>query len=221
VANRSYLYSLSNRPTSYADRPETISGLSEWVYAVPFSYRVLLSGDPRRCASLISDGFDDDPPDQKTPLCAISGDFAAGHARLRKFAAAVRTIGTAELAATLDETETFLDRHRDEFLLLETVELDCMTEETADGLRACVDREIEECKRVGAAIDALPDDPAAAGALLAKAAEDPAHALHGLVFDDGFDNTRDDRTEYPLGLSGWTDVLYFSLWDKATFEANA
>ena len=216
MANRSYLYSLSNRPTAYDDRPETISGLSEWPYAVPFSFRVLLSGDPRRCASLISDGFDDDPPDQKTALYAISGDFEAGYARLRKFAAAVRTLGTTELNSALDETAAFLDRHRDEFLLLETVELDCMTEESGNGMRACVEREIEECRRVGAAIDALPDDPAAAGAILAKS----AGAFDGLVFDDGFDNTRDDRTEYPLGLSYWTDVLYFSLWDKATFEAD-
>jgi hypothetical protein len=216
MANRSYLYSLSNRPTSYDDRPDTISGLSEWAYAVPFSFRVLVSGDPQRCASLISDGFDDDPPEEKTALYAISGDFAAGFARLRKFAAAVRTLGTAELNTTLDQTEAFLDQHRDRFVLLETVEVDCMTEDSADGLRACVEREIEECGRVGAAIDALPDDPAAAGAILAKA----AGAFEGLVFDDGFDNTRDDRTEYPLGLSYWTDVLYFSLWDKATFAAN-
>jgi hypothetical protein len=48
MANRAYLYSLSNRPTSYTDRPETITGLSEWPYAIPFTYRVLLSGD-RSC----------------------------------------------------------------------------------------------------------------------------------------------------------------------------
>jgi hypothetical protein len=215
VANRSYLYSLSNRPASYDDRPDTISGLSEWPYAIPFAFRVLVSGDPQLCASLISDGFDDDPADQKTKLHAISGEFATGCARLRKFAAAARALGCAELNAALDETEAFLDQHKDEFVLLETVELDCMTEESAAGMRACVEREIEECKRVGAAIDALPDDPTAAAETLTK-----AEALRGLVFDDGFDNTRDDRTEYPLGLSYWTDVLYFSLWDKATFEAN-
>lgn len=221
MANRSYLYSLSNRPTSYADRPETISGLSEWPYAVPFSFRVLASGDPRVCSSLVSDGFDDDPPDRKTPLHAISGEFATGYARLRKVAAAVRAIGdSAELRESLDRTEAFLEQHQDEFVLLETVELDTMVEEDPSALRACVEREAEECTRVGAAIDALPGDPAAAAEALAKAAKEPGSPLHGLVFDDGFDNTRDDRTEYPLGL-GWFEVLYFSLWDKATFEANA
>ena len=53
MANRSYLYSLSNRPASYADRPETICGLSEWPYAVPFSYRLLMSGDPQGVADAV------------------------------------------------------------------------------------------------------------------------------------------------------------------------
>ena len=75
MANRAYLYSLSKPPTSYSDRPDTICGLSEWAYGVPFSYRVLMSGNPRACASLISDGLEDDPKDKKTKLYAISGDF--------------------------------------------------------------------------------------------------------------------------------------------------
>lgn len=217
MANRSYLYSVSNRPTSYVDRPDTISGLSEWPYAVPFSYRVLLSGDPRLCASLISDGFEDDDPDNKTPLHAISGEFDAGYARLKKFGDVVRLVSTsAELRAQLDETEAFLDQHRDRYLLLETIELDCMTETGPDALRACVEQEIERCREVGAAIDALPGDPAAAAAELEKR----AGAFHGLVLDDDFDNVRDDKTDNPLGLSWWTDVLYFALWNKAEFAAN-
>lgn len=216
MANRSYLYSLGNRPTSYADRPDTVSGLSEWAYAVPFSYRVLLSGDPRPCASLIADGFEDDTPEQATALHAISGEFDAGRARLRKFGAVLRAVGgSAELRARLDETEEFLDRHRDRFLLLETVELDSMTEESADGLLACVEREIDACRHAGAAVDALSDDLAVAAAQLEIAArlqaETPFDAFHGLVLDDGFD----DGSARPLGVSRWTDVLYFALPDAA------
>lgn len=206
MANRSYLYSIGNRPSSYADRPETISGLSEWPYAVPFSYRVLMSGDPRLCASLISDGFEDDPPERKTRLHAISAEFDTGFARLKKFCAAVPAV-SADLSAALDETLTFLDKHRDRYLLLETIELDSMTESSEAGLRACVEQEIELCREAGAAVDALPADWQAA-------------ALQGLVLDDDFDNTRDGKTEYPLGVSWWTDVLYFSLWNRAEFEAN-
>src|SRR5690242_3617497 len=112
MANRAYLYSLSNRPTSYADRPETISGLSEWAYAIPFSYRVLMSGGPRPCASLVSDGFDDEPAGRKTKLYAISGDFEAGFARLKRFVSIARPLvapSSPALVAGMDETLTFLE----------------------------------------------------------------------------------------------------------------
>lgn len=90
MANRSYLYSLSNRPAAYVDRPETISGLSEWPYDVPFMYRLLMSGDPQPCASLVSDGMEDEEPGSKTRLYAISGVFEPGYARVRRFADIVR-----------------------------------------------------------------------------------------------------------------------------------
>jgi hypothetical protein len=226
MANRSYLYSLSNRPSSYEDRPETISGLSEWPYAVPFSYRVLMAGDPRLCASLVTDGFDDDPPDRKTALYAISGDFDAGYARLSKLCAAVRAAGgdSAGLVAALDETEKFLGEHRDRYLLLETIELDSMVESGEDALRACAEQELGRCVQAGAAVDALPADVAEAGVRLAEAADQksaaPLSAFYGLVLDNDFDNVRDDMTENPLGLSWWTDILYFTLSNRAEFEAG-
>ena len=227
MANRSYLYLLSNRPESYEDRPETISGLSEWPYAIPFSFRVLMSGDPRLCASLISDGFEDDEPGQRTRLHAISGEFDAGHARLRKFLTAARAANPrAEgLGAAVDTTLTYLGTHRDKYLLLETIELDIMTESGQDALRAAAESALADCRAAGAAVDALPDDPGEAGALLAKVVENradgPLGACHGLRLDDRFDDTRGGGTDHPLGLSLWTDVLYFALWNRAEFEANA
>jgi hypothetical protein len=225
MANRSYLYSLSNRPESYEDRPDTISGLSEWPYAIPFSYLVLLSGDPRLCASLISDGFDDDPPERRTKLYAISGEFDAGYARLKKFAAAARAASDSDdLRAALDEAEKFLDAHRDRYVLLETIELDTMLVSGEVELRTVIEGHLALCREAGAAIDALPDDAQEAGAVLAKAAAQksggPLDAFHGLVLGDHFDNTRDDRTENPIGLSWWTDVLYFALWNRAEYAAN-
>ncbi|MEU5694341.1 hypothetical protein [Actinosynnema sp. NPDC020468] len=215
MANRSYLYSLSDEPTSYADRPETVGGLAEWAYDVPFSYRVLVSCGPRLCASLISDGFEDDDPQDKTPLFGIIGEFDAGLARLKKFGDAARLVGSAALRDQLDRTEEFLHGHRNRFVLLETVELDCMETSEADALRERVEREIARCREVGAAIDALPDTAAAAAVELEKA----AGPFRGLVFGDDFDNVRDRRTTHPIGLGSWSEVLYFSLWNKAEFEA--
>lgn len=225
MANRSYLYSLSNRPTSYADRPETISGLSEWAYAVPFSYRVLMSGDPQLCSSLVSDGFEDEPPHKKSKLHAISGDFDQGFSRLEVLFSIVRPIAGAspDLIAGLDATLEFLEAHRDRNLLLETIELDCMDEEEEAGLRACVEKEIANCVRAGAAVDALATNLSDAGERLKAATQrkgpPPLDALHGLRLDDDFDNCRNNKTKYPLGLV-WYEVLFFELWNREQFEAN-
>lgn len=263
MANRSYLYSLSNRPASYADRPETISGLSEWPYDVPFMYRLLMSGDPQLCASLISDGLEGDTPEEKIRLHAIGSGFDAGFARVQRFIAIVRhlvtlpplpapppvpkaptlaerlkrfvspqaeaapvaavaqPVATAQLLAGLDETMAFLEAHRGACLLLETVELDCMSEETEEGLRGCVEEEIARCIAAGAALDALPDDIAQAArrlqAALLEEQDAPLDAFFGLRLDDDCDSTRSGATEDPLGLQ-WSDVLYFELFDRAAFE---
>lgn len=257
MANRSYLYSLANRPASYADRPETISGLSEWAYDVPFMYRVLMSGEPQLCASLVSDGFNGEEADSKTPLHAIGSRFDPGFARVQRFADIVRASATpavsavaapasfmgrlkglfsaqpaatappgpapsAQLLAALDESIAFLEAHRDSHLLLETIELDVMSEEGGDALKACVEREIARCLHVGAAIDALPADMAEAGLALRRAAAEqcpaPLDAFFGLRLDDRFDSTRSGATEHPLGLQ-WSQVLYFDLPTRAEFEA--
>jgi hypothetical protein len=237
MANRSYLYSLSNRPTSFADRPETIRPLSEWPYSVPFSYRVLMSGDPELCASLISDGFEDEPTGDKTRLHAVSSSFEPGFGRLQKLCAVLRQLAseqTPELVARLDETERFLEQHRDRYLLLETIELDTVAEEGGPDLRSAVKREIVKCRRAGEAVDALSSSVAEATVQLKSAARQrpgkpwwkwwarpaPLEALYGLRLDDDFDNTRDRKTPYPIGLSGWTDVVYFQLWNREKFETE-
>lgn len=268
MANRSYLYSLSNRPTTYEDRPETISGLSEWAYDVPFVYRLLMSADPQLCASLVSDGLEDDEESgHKARLHAISSPFAPGFERVRRFAEIVKMLAVtappsapapavaapsvsvlgrlkqmfsaaplqaevpAQAPATvehltgwLDETVAFLAAHRDDFLLLETVELDMMSEGEEEGLRACVEAEIERCRHVGDAFDALPADPHEAAHMLRRLAVEggapPLDAFSGLRYDDDCDSTRTGATERPLGLTNWSEVLYFGLFDRAEFEAH-
>jgi len=273
MANRSYLYSLSNRPSSYADRPETVSGLSEWPYDVPFMYRLLMSGDPQLCASLVADGFDSDEPESKTALYAISSHFDTGFARVKRFTDIIRA-ATAELPATaepaaapapqsaslinrlkhifaprqeapsnadaqasspsprasadellanLDETIEFLEAHRDTYLLLETIELDTMSESEEAELKACVEQEIARCVQAGAAVDALSADLEQAGKALRLATQRsgaaPMDAFFGLRLDNECDSTRTGETEYPLGLV-WYDTLYFDLMNRSEFDAQ-
>ena len=269
MANRSYLYSLGNRPTSYRDRPETISGLSEWPYDIPFVYRLLMSADPQLCGSLVSDGFDSEQEGRKTRLHAISSAFAPGFERFRRFAEIVKVLAAAaplgalapappaagsvsvlgrlkqmfsatpprveaptqapaaveQLPGWLDETVAFLAAHRNDFLLLETVELDLMSESDEEGLRHCVEDEIETCRHVGAAFDALPADIHEAATLLRRLAIEegvsPLEAFYGLRFDDDCDSTRTGATERPLGLAFWSETLYFGLLNRAEFEARS
>jgi len=267
MANRSYLYSLGNRPTSYEDRSEKISGLSEWAYDVPFMYRLLMSVDPQLCASLVADGLGDEEEGQKTRLYAISSPFAPGLERVRRFADIVKLLASTPPPATatapqaiapasllarfkemfapaspaaepcveaspeirhlpgwLDETVAFLEAHRDDFLLLETVELDTMSEGEEDALRECVESEIERCRGVGAAFEALPAEIHEAARVLRSAAVDeappPLDAFFGLRFDDECDSTKTGDTDCPLGLTNWSDVLYFGLFNRAEFEAD-
>jgi hypothetical protein len=173
---------------------------------------------------LVSDGLGDEPPDQRTRLYAISSNFDMGLARLKSFFAVLRPLASTQLIARLDESVAFLEAHRDRHLLLETVELDLMTESGEAALRACVDNEIDTCRRIGAAVDALSQNLAEAGTRLLAAArqksEAPFDVLYGLALDNDFDNVREGKTENPLGLSWWSDVLYFELWNRAQFEAN-
>lgn len=237
MANRSYLYSLSNRPTSYADRPETIRGLAEWPYDVPLSFQVLMSENSQLCASLVSDGLEDEPEGKKSKLYAISAELEPGYARLQKLAAAIRVGAQGHapaLVAAVEETLSFLDQHRDRYLLLETIELDMMMAEGEGPLRDSVESYLRACRDAGAAVDALPNDPALAAAALREAAkpssgkpwyapwkkEPPPHAFAGILLTDDFDNVRGKKTERPLGLSYWSDVLYYQLWNRERFEAE-
>ena len=66
MANRSYLYSADTLPTSDVNQKPRVVGISEWNYDIPVAFRLLLSGYPRKCRSVIWDF-----PDE----IAIAGDY--------------------------------------------------------------------------------------------------------------------------------------------------
>ncbi|MBO3273622.1 DUF7822 domain-containing protein [Pseudomonas schmalbachii] len=223
MANRSYLYSLSNQPESYQDRPETITGLSEWPYNVPLVYYLLLSGNPRLCASLISDGFEDEAPDNKTRLYAITGDFATGYARLERFAKVLRRAAPAEstqLRESITEALGFLASHRERYFLLETIELDLMNTSSETALRAVAEEHLAAARAAGAAVDALSCFDFLAARQLRSAVQsgdDRLAPFKGLSLADDFDHVGVERV---MGMGYWDTVLYFSLWNREEFEAQ-
>lgn len=248
MANRSYLFAISHPPASHDDRPLTVSGLSEWAYELPFLYRLLASGDPRLCASLISDTLDG----AAVPLHAIASPFEPGLARVQRFADIVKTLpgaqpppppptsvlgkikslfGPAEptgdaaraLGDRLDDMLAFLRAHRDRYVLLETLELDVMAEGEPQALKARVEDEIERCRQAGAALDALPADIDQAARVLQAATthkgEAPLDAFFGLRLDRACDGTPARMADYSLGMY-WSDVLYYDLAGGLPDEAG-
>lgn len=217
MANRAYLYSLSNQPRTYRDRPESITGLSEWNYRIPLSYFILASGSTTVSSSLISEGFEGEPSTKKTPFPALTGSFAEGFARFERFAAVVRLVGQdcPSLLTALQESHEFLRLHRDQFFLLETIELDSMKSANEAHLRRTVMRHLKRARAVGAEIDAWPASDVKAAERLIAAPK--GSLLSGLRFGNDFDS-RD--TEAPMGIAFWETRLYFVLWNRAEFDAR-
>ncbi|MNZ81761.1 hypothetical protein D3C78_1004390 [compost metagenome] len=224
MANRSYLYALSNQPENYQDRPETITGLSEWPYDVPLVYYLLLSGEPKLCASLVSDGFEDDAPGNKTRLYAITGNFAAGYSRLERFAAVLRRAApaaSAQLHESITEALRFLANHRDRYFLLETIELDIMTSNDGVALREMAEEHMAAARAAGAAVDALSRFDFLAARQLRQAVQSGDGRLapfKGLSLANDFDYI--DDVERVMGMGYWDTDLYFSLWNRQEFEAQ-
>lgn len=223
MANRSYLYSLTNQPKSYYDRPDSINELSEWAYDVPLAYKILMSGNPQRCASLISDGFEEEA--EKTPLYAITADFDIGFQRLLKFKSIVEPLIYAEddgMKEEINEGFNYLIESRLPYLLLETIELEIMCTNDRDELRDNVDKDIELIKLVGEAVDALPEDEEQAREILkvvAKTQQDNVFSVfYGIELNHKFDYAECLQT---MGIGYWHDGLYYSLWNKEEFEKNS
>lgn len=223
MANRSYLYSLSNQPESYADRPKAITGLSEWPWDIPLVYQILLSGEPRLCASLIAEGLNDDEPGNPTPLYALTGRFDSGFTRMKRFAEIVATIAppkSRELRRAINEALEFLSAHRNEYFLLETLELDIMEGSDSAALRQLPEKHLADVRAAAEAVDALRPWNFITVRKLRRGARGLrgkfAH-FNGVSLGDDFDNP---NTGKDLGMGYWSEVLFFDLWNRERFEAD-
>jgi len=191
VANRSYLYTTSFAPDGDAPRTpaDRVSGISEWPYAIPLVFRILVSADPRPCRSLIWT----DHPD---PI-AISGRCAPGIDRLGRFLA---RIDHPSLGSSADDAMNFLREHTepDGWFVLECGEIFDMDDEplgdqntrTIGGL-ADIDTEIE--------------------ATLAGLAPTKPNFWQR-IFGPAPESVEAPIRE--LGLGYWSDTLYFDLGDR-------
>ncbi|WP_442680041.1 DUF7822 domain-containing protein [Sphingomonas sp. ASY06-1R] len=189
MANRAYLFATDIVPGS---APADTIGLSEWPYAIPLSYAILVSGETAQCPSTI---WED--------AMAFVGDYDAGLARLKSFLGKVQAPAAQPL---IEETLAFLgsDANRRKYILLEVQEVfemdddpDAQVAAFADGLETLDDD-------IAAELAALPSgSPTAAPGLFTRlfgqksAASSPTDA--GVV-----------ETVEEWGLGAWSSHLYYS-----------
>lgn len=219
MANRSYLYSLTNQPSSFEDPPERITGLTEANYSVPFISALLVSTNPSVTASLFAPVLTHDDGTEMTKLPALSAPMGPGVARLERFLAALRAAApeNEQLHREADSALEFLAEHRHQYLQLETIELAMMSVESQDDLDELIAEHRGEAVAAGEAVDALPDGVEEAGRVLRDALESGEgvfSVFRGLPLDNGWGP--DDQL---LGLSHWSTNLYWSI--KGTAELKA
>ena len=115
MANRSYLFASPFMPGAGAapDDPQRVQGLSEYAYAIPLVYRILVSADVRLCTSMIW---------TVPEATALAGRCGAGIDRLAQF---LSRIADPTVAPLKDQALDFLARHADRggYIVLECAEI--------------------------------------------------------------------------------------------------
>lgn len=121
MANRSYLYASDFIPGQPDGQGRKLVGLSEWRYDIPLVFKLLASGRPQLCPSLIGGDHGD---------IAIVGDYAAGLSALEAFLARLQYPPAQRL---VNEALEFLHapEQRARYLVLEPGELFAMTDAPA------------------------------------------------------------------------------------------
>jgi hypothetical protein len=200
MANRSYLYTLDIRPKSYADRPGSIIGLTEFAYAVPTLSYLLVSDDTALCPSLL---FDSD-----ISIFAVCGRTEIGLRRayhlLDMLAGGQKIANREPLRLATQEMRGFLDQRRLPFMYLEVAEIDMMQVDNDAGIRAAAEQHARTARELGAWVDQLTPDQVD----LAMAAGGAMES----VFDHAgnYDQMRGSSPPpRPIGMGFWSDVLYY------------
>jgi len=145
MANRSYLYSIDFDPTTTPrDNDSKVCGLSEWPYAIPFAYLLLVSQDAKACNSIIF-GYD-------KPI-AIMGDFYKGRQRLLDFMERLEGLGILEkeeLEWQTTEARAFLNNpaNQGSYIVLECGEIFDMADESEGALEELNERLLNTIKNL-------------------------------------------------------------------------
>jgi hypothetical protein len=197
MANRSYLYSSNFVPSLEANAGDRrITGISEWSYDIPIAFKVLLSGNPRKCRSSIWE-----VPEE----IAIVGDYNLGLDRLLCF---LDRMPLPEVAPLKDESRRFLEdeANKNPYFVLECGEIFEMEDSP---LAEQNDRLLAEILKIEPVIESSlasllpnrPSTPKARGFFSRVLGRNPPAAQQKVTTD----------AVQSLGLGNWSNVLYFDL----------
>ena len=192
MANRAYLYSTNFVPGTETEE-RRIVGLSEWRYDIPIVFKLLLSGNPKRCSSLIWE-----EPD----AIAVIGNYDEGVARLLEF---LECVPHPAVAALAEEAREFLeaDQNRNDYFLLEPNEIfdlgNDAPEEQADSLLAEFADLGPQMEKAIAELEARMHE------------EDHPPGFFARLFGARTPVRRDNSNDmvYAFGLGGWSRSLFY------------
>jgi hypothetical protein len=165
MANRSYLYSSNFAPSPEVNEADRrITGISSWRYDIPIVFKILLSGNPRKCLSSIWEG-----PEE----IAIVGDYDQGLDRLLRF---LDRITLPEVIPLKEEARQFLtdEANKNRYFILECGEIFELYDEPLTELNDSLLAEIRNIEPLleSALAELLPSQ--------ASARKDPTDSLHSL-----------------------------------------
>lgn len=196
MANRSYLYSTNTIPGPDVSPDEReLTGISEQNYDIPLVYKILLSGNPRKCKSSIWDTPED---------IAIVGNYDAGVERLSEF---LDRICHPDAEPLKTEALDFLamGTNRNNYFVLECGEIFDMEDEPLSEQTGRLLAEIQnldaEMKSALSRVMAHFPIPSPNRGLLASLFNRNPPTIH---YQDQF---RD--AVMSLGLGYWSNVLYY------------
>ncbi|MBH0095676.1 hypothetical protein I6E61_04665 [Psychrobacter sp. NZS113] len=201
MANRSYLYSTNTIPElNQDDSSRVLTGISEYNYDIPIVFKVLLSGNPQACLSVIWDN-----PEK----IALIGDYTSGVQNLEAFLASI-TLPAAQVPITEALEFLKMPENQNQYFILECGEIFEMSETPVEAQNLALFNQVQNLQ---------PEIEAAYQSLLLPApvvSEQPKpigfwERLFGRrsTPPKALSANNPEQAIYDLGLGLWSNILYF------------
>lgn len=192
MADRSYLYASNHAPDSTEwQSKRDLHGISEYSYAIPLTFKILLSGNPIATRSSIW---------ATSEKLAISGNYQLGVRNLEQF---LSRISEPKAAPLVEEAIQFLRDPRNvrEHFILECGEIFDLTKGSLEEKNYALLNEIEE---ISSSLDSIELPSLVQPGFLSRLFSNKNRPFDPLT------------SYYEIGLGFWSDILYFDFSENET-----